>query len=144
MLEEFNVTATRIAEMLRARGEKIAVADGATGGLISARRAEATFTANSEQQRLQEIEIAVSRDVRTAWLDAQASFRRLDLARQLQMHAADALDLAQTRYDNGLGSIVELTQAQLSKTQADIEAATARFDCQIRTATLRFQIGALK
>ena len=115
-----------------------------TGGLISARRAEATFTANSEQQRLQEIEIAVSRDVRTAWLDAQASFRRLDLARQLQMHAADALDLAQTRYDNGLGSIVELTQAQLSKTQADIEAATARFDCQIRTATLRFQIGALK
>jgi nicotinamide-nucleotide amidase len=36
MLEEFNVTATRIAEMLRARGEKIAVADGATGGLISA------------------------------------------------------------------------------------------------------------
>jgi outer membrane protein len=60
------------------------------------------------------------------------------------MHAADALDLAQTRYDNGLGSIVELTQAQLSKTQADIEAATSRFDCQIRTATLRFQTGALK
>lgn len=36
MLEEFNVIAMRIAEHLRARGEKIAVADGATGGLISA------------------------------------------------------------------------------------------------------------
>ena len=36
MLEELNVTAARIAEMLRARGEKIAVADGSTGGLISA------------------------------------------------------------------------------------------------------------
>lgn len=36
MLEEFNVVAARVAEMLRARGEKIAVADGATGGLISA------------------------------------------------------------------------------------------------------------
>ncbi len=36
MLEEFNAIAARIAEHLRARGEKIAVADGATGGLISA------------------------------------------------------------------------------------------------------------
>jgi nicotinamide-nucleotide amidase len=36
MLEEYNTIALRIAELLRARGEKIAVADGATGGLISA------------------------------------------------------------------------------------------------------------
>ncbi|MBV1916787.1 MAG: CinA family protein [Sphingomonadaceae bacterium] len=36
MLTEFNVTALRIADSLRARGEKIAVADGATGGLIAA------------------------------------------------------------------------------------------------------------
>jgi len=36
MLEEFNTIAARVAELLRARGEKIAVADGATGGLISA------------------------------------------------------------------------------------------------------------
>ena len=36
MLEEFNEIAVRIAELLRARGEKIAVADGATGGLIAA------------------------------------------------------------------------------------------------------------
>lgn len=36
MLGEFNAIAVRIAEALRARGEKIAVADGATGGLISA------------------------------------------------------------------------------------------------------------
>lgn len=36
MLTEFNAIAARIAEALRARGEKIAVADGATGGLIAA------------------------------------------------------------------------------------------------------------
>jgi outer membrane protein len=116
----------------------------ATGGLIEARRAEAGFAASSEEQRLHDLENAVSRDVRTAWLDAHASFRRLDLARQLQTHAADALDLAQTRYDNGLGSIVELTQAQLSKTQADIEAASARYDCQVRTAVLKYQTGEFK
>lgn len=36
MLTEFNTLAAQIAEALKARGEKIAVADGATGGLISA------------------------------------------------------------------------------------------------------------
>lgn len=115
-----------------------------TGGLIAARRAQASLNASSEQQRLRDLENTVARDVRTSWRDAQAAFRRLELAQQLQSHAADALDLAQTRYDNGLGSIVELTQAQLNKTQADIEAATARYDCQIRTAALKYQTGAFK
>lgn len=115
-----------------------------TGGFIAARRAQATLSASSEEQRLHDLENTVSRDVRTASLDVQAAYRRLDLARQLQAHATDALDLAQTRYDNGLGSIVELTQAQLNKTQADIEAATARYDCQLRSAVLKYQTGDLK
>jgi outer membrane protein len=115
-----------------------------TGGLIAARRAEAVLSASGEEQRVHDLENTVARDVRVAWLDAQASFRRLDLAKELQAHAADALDLAQTRYDNGLGSIVELTQAQLNKTQADIEAATARYDCQIRSAALKFQTGTFR
>lgn len=36
MLRELHPQALRIAELLRSRGEKIAVADGATGGLIAA------------------------------------------------------------------------------------------------------------
>lgn len=36
LLEELHPQAIRIAEMLRARDEKVAVADGATGGLIAA------------------------------------------------------------------------------------------------------------
>jgi len=36
MIEELAPVAARIAEALKARGEKIAVADGATGGLLSA------------------------------------------------------------------------------------------------------------
>ncbi|MGD9664475.1 MAG: CinA family protein [Novosphingobium sp.] len=36
MIEDFTAIARRIADMLLARGEKIAVADGASGGLISA------------------------------------------------------------------------------------------------------------
>jgi outer membrane protein len=114
------------------------------GGLLNARRAEANLRATAEQQRLRDLENVVARDVRTAWLDAQASFSRLDLAEQLRANAADAADLARARYDIGLSSIVELSQAQLNQTRADIEQAAARYDYQIRTAVLRFQTGELK
>ena len=114
------------------------------GGLLSARRAVASLAASAEQQHVRDLENVVSRDVRMASLDVHAAFRRLELAQQLQSHASDAADLAQARFENGLGSIVELTQAQLNKTRADIEAATARYDCQIRNAVLKFQIGEVK
>jgi outer membrane protein len=52
--------------------------------------------------------------------------------------------LADTRYNLGLSSIVELSQAQLNKTRAEIEQASARYEYQARMAALRFQIGALK
>src|SRR5713226_8861106 len=116
----------------------------ANGGLLTARGAEASLRARAEEQHLRDLENRVARDVRTAWLDAQASFLRLDLTEQLLAQASDAADLAQARYDIGLGSIVELSQAQLNKTRAELEQATARYDYQTRTAVLRFQIGALK
>jgi outer membrane protein len=59
----------------------------------------------------------VARDVRVAWLDSQTAFQRLTLTDQLLSQANDSLDLAQQRYDLGLSSIVELTQAQLNQTR---------------------------
>jgi outer membrane protein len=112
------------------------------GGMLGARRAEASLRALAETERLHDLEIGIARDVRTAWLDVQAAYRRLELAEQLRMHAGDAADLAQARYDIGLGSIVELTQAQLNLTRAEIERATAQYDCQIRSAALAFATGA--
>jgi outer membrane protein len=114
------------------------------GNLYSARRAEANFRASAEQQTLQDLENLVARDVQIAWLDAQTAFQRLALTDQLLAQATDALDLAQQRYNLGLSSIVELTQAQLNQTSAQIEQATARYEYQARDAALRFQTGALK
>ena len=86
----------------------------------------------------------MARDVRVTWLDVQTAFQRLALTDQLVAEAADALDLAQQRYNLGLSSIVELTQAQLNETRARIEQATARYDYQDRSAVLKFQTGQLR
>ncbi|HVP44702.1 MAG TPA: TolC family protein, partial [Terriglobales bacterium] len=50
-----------------------------------------------------------------------------------------ALELAQTRYNLGLGSIVELSQAQLQQTQAVIADTQAGYDYRLAMATLKFQ-----
>ncbi len=114
------------------------------GSLFTARHAEASFRALAEEQRVHDLENRVARDVRLALLDAQTGFQRLDLTNQLLAQASEALDLATSRYNLGLSSIVELTQAQLNQTRAEIEQASARYDFQAQTAALRFQMGSLK
>jgi len=81
--------------------------------------------------------------VRLAWSSAQTGFQRLALTQQLLNNADLASDLAQQRYKLGLGSIVELSQAQLNQTQARIEQASAKYDYQAQLANLNYQIGAL-
>jgi outer membrane protein len=116
----------------------------ANGNLFAARQAEASFRAQSLDYARRDLENRVSRDVTIAWLDARAGYERLDLTNQLVAQATSALELAETRYDLGLSSIVELTQAQLNKTRAEIEQTSARYEYQARTAALRYQIGDLK
>ena len=58
--------------------------------------------------------------------------------------ANEALRLAQARYDNALGSIVELNTAQLNQTAAEIAAATAKYDYLSRAGRARFRDGDLR
>jgi outer membrane protein len=77
--------------------------------------------------------------VRISWLNANAAFARLTVTQQLVSQANLALDLAQTRYNMGLSSIVELSQAQLQQTQAQITNAEAAYDFRLAAAVLRYE-----
>jgi outer membrane protein len=114
------------------------------GNLFAARHTEASLRASAEGERLRDLENRVTRDVRLALLDAQSAFQRLDLTSQLLDQASQAQELAEARYNLGLSSIVELTQAQLNQTRAEIEQASARYDYQARVAALRYQTGSLR
>jgi outer membrane protein len=114
------------------------------GGLFNARHAEAAFRAEALQESARELENGIARDVTIAWLATRTAFQRLDLTRALLAQASDALELAQSRYNLGLTSIVELTQAQLNKTSAEIAQSSARYDYRGRLAALRYTTGTLK
>lgn len=114
------------------------------GNLYSARHAEALFRAQAEGQALRDLENRVTRDVTVAWLAARTARQRVDLTDQLLAQSSDALDLAQARYKLGLSSIVELTQAELQKTEAEIAQATARYEYQARISLLDHELGVRK
>ena len=111
------------------------------GFLFSARAKEAEYRAQASRQRLLEQKNEVVRDVKTAWLDAGAAYARLDVARQLLDSSNAALELARSRYDLGLSSIVELSQAQLAQTRAEIGNAEAQYRYRVAEARLRYQVG---
>lgn len=112
------------------------------GFLFQSRAAEAGLRAEAEKQRLTDLRNAVARDVRTAWLDASAAYERVGVAQQLLAQASRALDLARSRYDLGLSSIVELSQAQLQQTRAELGEADARYRYKTAAAALQYQLGA--
>jgi outer membrane protein len=79
--------------------------------------------------------------VRIAALTANTAAQRIGVAYRLMQHAEQAYSLAEAKYSVGGASIVELSQAQLTRTVAQIEATTARYNYQIQLANLRFQTG---
>lgn len=114
------------------------------GHLFAARRAAALLKARAADQDLRNEQERISRDVRDAWADSTTAFQQIGVSDQLENQAKLALALAQGRYNLGLSSIVELNQAQLSETEAEIQDVNAKFDYQIQNAALQYQIGLLR
>lgn len=114
------------------------------GKLYGARHAEAELRAQAADKDVQDLSIQISEQVRMSWLESNTAFRRLDVTARLVAEAQQALRLARTRYEIGLGSIVEVNQAQLSEVSAEIGAASAKYDYLSRRAALAFVTGALR
>ena len=111
------------------------------GFLFNAKTHEADLRAQATTQRVLDLRNRISRDVRSAWLNARTNYERLSVSAQLLDQANQALDLSQTRYKLGLGSIVELSQAQLQQTQAQIGNTQAGYEYRLALSALRFQTG---
>ena len=114
------------------------------GHLFSARREAARYHALEADQNLRNQQERVARDVRVAWASAMTAYQSIDVTAQFLRQASLALDLAQGRYNLGLSSIVELTQAQLNVTRAEIENLSAKYDYQGQYSTLQYAIGLLR
>ena len=114
------------------------------GFLYSARAKAADLQTEVDRQKLLEARNNLARDVRNSWQDSRRAFERLSVTQQFREQASLALDLAQARYNLGLGSIVEFTQAELQKTEADIQDTDAKYQYRLTQIVLAFTIAAPK
>ncbi len=112
------------------------------GFLYVSRSREAAERAKASGEQLRDLKDRIANDVRTSWLNAITAYNRIGVSQQFLEQSNLALDLSQTRYNLGLSSIVELSQAQLQQTQAQIQFAASKYEYRIAEAVLRFQIAA--
>jgi outer membrane protein len=111
------------------------------GFLFTAQASEADYRAKAAAENTRDLRDQVVRDVRTSWLAANTSFQRVGVAAEMAKQADLSLSLAQSRYQLGLGSIVELSQAQLQQTDAAIGYVNAQYQYRLSLSTLNFEIG---
>lgn len=111
------------------------------GFLYSAQAKEASIRAQAASEQTRDLRDRIVRDVRTAWLAANTSYQRVGVTEELLKEADLGLKLAQTRYQMGLSSIVELSQAEYQQTDAAIGNANAQYQYKMALSTLSYQIG---
>jgi outer membrane protein len=111
------------------------------GFLYSAQAKEAALRAEAGGEKTRDLHDRIVRDIHTAWLAANTAYQRIAVTQQMLDQANLSLKLAQARYQIGLSSIVELSQAEYQQTDAAIGNTNAVYQYRLALASLNYQIG---
>lgn len=112
-----------------------------TGGRIESEIREAQAIQLYTEARLQELIREVELQVASAYHTHEALVQKVEVSQEQVATARMALDLARERLRLGLGSIVELTQAEVAVTQAETALTVARNGVLTARAALDFSTG---
>jgi len=113
------------------------------GGLYLARQHRAEAQASAADEQLRDAEDNVIQQVRLAWLNVNTARQVLQTSRELVGNAGEAYELALARYQAGLSSVVELSEAQLNQVSAKINEANAHYELLQDEADLDYQVGVI-
>ena len=111
------------------------------GGNRIARFRETKVSVDAQKARVKATELDISREVEQAQLNVGEAEERIGAAQTAVASAQENFRLAQGRFDAGVGTILELTDAQLFLTQAQNTEAQALADYRIAVARLERAIG---
>ncbi|MCX7918053.1 MAG: TolC family protein [bacterium] len=106
------------------------------GKIAEAKSALRQLTAQ-EQKMIQDIQLEVT----TNYLNTKSEQEKINAAQKLVDQAKESLRLATSRYENGLGSILDLTDAQVAYRDARVSLAQAIYAAQRSYAQLQKSIG---
>src|SRR5437773_6026718 len=111
------------------------------GGSRIARYQEAKANVEGARARVKSTELDILQNVEQAEIAVEEAQERIQAAQALVASAQENFRLAQGRFDAGVGTILELTDAQLALTQAQNTEAQALADYRIALARLDRAVG---
>jgi outer membrane protein len=98
------------------------------GGQTRASVMEARADESKARNSLEEAKLGVGLDVKVSLLNLQDAADRMDVASKNVSLAEESLRLAKVRYDAGISTLVEVTDAETASTQARIGLVNAKYD----------------
>jgi outer membrane protein TolC len=110
-------------------------------GITRARTKAAREFKEQAEIRLEQSKLAVELDVQNALTRLQTAKKALEVAQTGQAFARESLRLAQLRYDEGAGILLDVTTAQTELTRANGAFVTARYQYLSATAALQRALG---
>ncbi len=114
------------------------------GGYTSGRQRQAKALADAAEAKVRDVEESVMREVRLSWLAAHHACEQIRLTEALVQNADASLALAKARYEQGLSSFLDLNQAELTETSAQVARANAQYEYLMQRDRLEFETGNLK
>jgi len=111
------------------------------GGNMIAQYRESKATLDAARARVRDTELSVWQDVQQVYLNMIAAEQQIGAAQKAVDSAQENFRLSQGRFDAGVGTIIELTDAQLALTQAQSNEAQALSDFRISIAQLERAVG---
>jgi outer membrane protein TolC len=112
-----------------------------SGGLIDARVGEARANALSLSFEEQALAQDVALEVRRAVLELERAGEAIGVSERARTQARENLELAEGRYQAGVGNVIELVDAQTQRASAEAEYVRSLYAYQIAVAELERSIG---
>jgi len=112
-----------------------------TGFLIENQVVEAAAQKEAAAAASINVEQALTQQVTNSYLDTMTFSQQIKLGEEQVRTAQEAQQLSKQRYKLGLGSIVEVTQAEVALTAAQTRLAEAQYDYKIAEVTLAYASG---
>ena len=114
--------------------------DGMRKGARVAQAREELRRLRYEAERLYR---GIELEIREAWLDLQEAKERIEARRSTVEQAARGLEIAESRYASGVGTQLEILDAQLTLVEVETDLATARRDQALSIVKLELSVGVL-
>jgi outer membrane protein len=97
---------------------------------------EARLRRRAMEEAVRDLELQIDLQVKSAYLDLQTSLQRIHESELTLAASAGQLELAEKRYNAGLGNIIELTDAERFYSQDDASYVDALYMYSVDTAAL--------